>query len=64
LARFPRNLHDIFQDAVGVVYSAHKATTDCIATSQALRFFLAAGQGAASTLRIAAVTPAGDEKAR
>lgn len=62
MARFPRNLHDIFQGALGPAHSAHMATTDCIATSHALRFFLVADQGAGLTLRIAVVTPAGDEE--
>ena len=63
MARFPRNLHDIFQDRLGIVHSAHMATTDCIATSQVLRFFLAAGQGAWPTMRIVAVTLAADDEA-
>jgi len=56
-------LHDIFQDALGAAHSAHMATTDCIATSQMLRFFLAAGQGAWPTLMIVVATPANDEEA-
>jgi hypothetical protein len=63
VARFPRNLHDIFQDRLGAALSAHMTTTDCIATSPVLHFFLAAGQGAWPTMRIVDVTPAGDDKA-
>ena len=63
MARFPRNLHDIFQNRLGAVHSAHMTTTDCIATSPELRFFLAAGQGAGPTLMIVVVTPVSDEEA-
>ena len=63
MARFPRNLHDIFQDRLGAALSAHMTTTDCIAVSQKSRFFLAAGQGAGPTLMIVVVTPVSDEEA-
>ena len=63
MARFPRNLHDIFQDRLGTVHSAHMATTDCIANEPGVALLLAADQGAWPTMRIVAVTLAADDEA-